>query len=315
MKIVFFGTPEFSAAVLQNLLQHGIEVVAVVTKPDRPKGRSGEPVPTPVKEIAQAHHPRIPVYQPELVSAAEFAQTLAPYQADLFVVVAYGEIIKQHLLDMPKLGCINVHTSLLPKHRGAAPIQYSIMKGDSVTGVTVMFMDKKMDTGDIIKKVEVAIDPNAAFPEIEAKLCQVGAEALIAVIGDFASGKVQRHVQDHSQATYSAKIELEDCELKWDLPAKSLHDLVRAMKPNPGAWCYVFIKGQKKRLKINQTEVLAERSGLPGEILAYGKDGFIVACGEQALKILELQLEGKKPMKSEELMRGIPREGLAFLRL
>src|ERR1700722_14416890 len=168
MKVIFFGTPPFAAHVLEYLLSQCIHVAAVVTKPDRPKGRSRVPLPTPVKLIAQQQIPPIPVYQPELVSDPEFADVLIPYQADLFVVVAYGEIIKQHLLDMPKLGCINLHASLLPKYRGAAPIQHSIIHGDTITGVTIMHMVKKMDAGDMIETVTVPIGPNASFPEIEA---------------------------------------------------------------------------------------------------------------------------------------------------
>src|ERR1700722_12681047 len=167
MKVIFFGTPPFAAHVLEYLLSQCIHVAAVVTKPDRPKGRSRVPLPTPVKLIAQQQIPPIPVYQPELVSDPEFADVLIPYQADLFVVVAYGEIIKQHLLDMPKLGCINLHASLLPKYRGAAPIQRCILEGETETGVTIMHMVKKMDAGDIIKTVKIPIHPDRTYGDLE----------------------------------------------------------------------------------------------------------------------------------------------------
>jgi methionyl-tRNA formyltransferase len=313
MKVVFFGTPEFSAEVLSYLIKNGIQVVAVITKPDRPKGRSGTPVPTPVKIVAESLNPPIPYYQPAIVSAPEFADVLPKYDADLFVVVAYGEIIKQHLLDMPKLGCINVHTSLLPKYRGAAPIQRSIIDGELVTGVTVMHMVKKMDAGDIIKQVEVPIEPNASFPEIESSLCKAGCEALLQVMHDFEKGQTVGIPQNHEFATLAPKIELEDCEIVWSKPAQALHNLVRGVFPEPGAWCYVTVKGQKKRLKINATRVISDKFGAPGEILGYGKQGLIVACGSGSLNIVDLQLEGKKAMPAEELMRGIPRESFSFL--
>ncbi len=311
MKIIFFGTPQFSADVLQYLIDHQIKIVAVITKPDRPKGRSGHPIPTPVKLIAQTQHPPIPVHQPELVSAPEFADTLRSYHADLFVVVAYGEIIKQHILDMPPRGCINVHTSLLPKYRGAAPIQRSIINGETKTGVTIMYMVKKMDAGDIIKIVKVSIGDNTTFGELEKTLCEVGSVAVLDVIHQLEQGEVHHEEQDHSKATLAPKIELEDCEIKWNLPAKVIHNLVRGVNPYPGAWCYVKIGDHQKRLKILSTAVLDDH-GIPGTILKYGKDGLVIACGEGSLQILELRLEGKKAMTAEELMRGIPKNSLTF---
>lgn len=311
MKIVYFGTPAFAADVLSYLLQHHVNVVAVITKPDRPKGRSGEPVPTPVKCIANSHNPPIPCFQPPIVSAPEFADVLPRFEADLFVVVAYGEIIKQHLLDMPKLGCINLHASLLPKYRGAAPIQRSIMDGETETGVTIMHMVKKMDAGDIIKQVVVPIGPNDSFPQVEKALCEKGSQALLEVIHAFEKGTAPRTPQNHEKATLSPKIELEDCEIDWSRPAKALHNMVRGVYPEPGAWCYVTVKGQKKRLKVNATEVVA-MTGNPGELLAYGKEGLVIGTSEGGLRILQLQLEGKKAMSADELMRGLSREQLSF---
>lgn len=313
MKIVFFGTPSFAADVLTFLIEQGVSIAAVITKPDRPKGRSGDPVPTPVKLVALAQNPPIPVFQPSIVSAPEFSDQIAAFHADLFVVVAYGEIIKQHLLDMPRLGCINLHASLLPKYRGAAPIQRSIIDGELKTGVTIMHMAKKMDAGDIIKMVEVPIGPNAAFPEIERSLCTEGSKALLEVIHQFSNGQVPRTPQDHEQATYAPKIELEDCELHWTRPAQLLHNLVRGVMPEPGAWCYVMIRGQKKRLKIYRTEVVPELSGTPGTLLCYGKEGLVIACGELALRIIDLQLEGKKAMAAADLIRGISKEHFSLI--
>lgn len=308
MKIVFFGTPQFAADVLRYLLDNKIDVAAVITKPDKPQGRSGKLVPTPVKQVAEEYG--LPCHQPLIVSDLAFAPTLESYQADLFVVVAYGEMLKQHILEMPEKGCINVHPSLLPKYRGASPIQHSVIHGDSETGVTIMHMVKKMDAGDMIDVVKISLDPNITYGELEKVLCRAGSELLLKVIHAFEIGPVSAVVQDHDKATFVKKIELEDCELRWDKPGLELHNLVRGVNPEPGAWCYIQVKGNKLRLKVMRTEYLADRSGTPGEIIGYGKEGFIVACGTGAVKILELQLEGKKAMPVADFMRGQPRDNL-----
>lgn len=302
MKVVFFGTPSFSATVLQYLIDNGINVCAVISKPDKPKGRSAELVPTPVKVVAQSLN--IPIYQPELVSAPEFADVLLPFQADIFVVVAYGEIIKQHLLDMPKKGCINLHTSILPKYRGAAPIQRAVINGEKETGVSIMHMVKKMDAGDVIKLVKVPIGENDTFGEVEKKLLEVGSKALLEVIQQFEKGEVTETPQNHELMTLAPKIELEDCEIHWNQPAQTIHNLVRGVNPYPGAWCEVLEKGQNKRLKIYSTRLQKGLSGNPGQILSVDNTGIIIGCGEDSLKILELQLEGKKRMAPSELLRG-----------
>jgi methionyl-tRNA formyltransferase len=305
MRVVFLGTPLFAAHVLEYLLQHDVNIVAVVSKPDRPKGRSGTPIPTPVKNIAQIYH--LPVYQPEIVSAPEFADVLKQYEADLFVVVAFGEIIKQHLLEMPRRACINLHASLLPKYRGAAPIQRCIIEGETETGVTIMHMVKKMDAGDMIKKVTVPIGTEETFGELEETICEAGKKALLDVIHAFERGEPSRIPQDHSQATLAPKIELEDCEIQWNRPAHGLHNLVRGVNPYPGAWCTVTVQGEKKRLKIWRTRVIPSEQREPGTLLniEQRKGNLHVATADQALELLEVQLEGKKRMTSGELMRGI----------
>ncbi|CCB87255.1 MULTISPECIES: methionyl-tRNA formyltransferase [Parachlamydia] len=313
MKVVFFGTPQFAANVLSDLLNSHIDVVAVITKPDRAQGRSKQLVPTPVKQVALMQATPIPCFQPELVSAPEFADTLAAFKPDLFVVVAYGEIIKQHLLDMPKMGCINLHASLLPKYRGAAPIQRAIMNGESEIGVTIMHMVKKMDAGDMIKKASIVVDENQSFPEIEQALCRIGSHALLEVLREIEAGASMRQPQNHDEVTYAPKIELEDCYIDWNRSASDLHHLVRAVTPEPGAWCYVEVKQQKKRLRILKSQMMTSGSGQPGEILGYGKEGLIVACGEGSLRIVTLQLEGKNAMSAEDLMRGIPRQMFSFV--
>ncbi|NGX41779.1 MAG: Methionyl-tRNA formyltransferase [Chlamydiae bacterium] len=306
MKVVFFGTPPFAANVLSFLLENGVDVVAVVTKPDKPKGRSRKPVPTPVKTVAIDHDPQIPFFQPEKASSPEFADLLPPFDVDLFVVVAYGEILRQHILDMPRLGCINVHASLLPKYRGAAPIQRCIIEGEDETGISIMHMVRKMDAGDIIRVEKVSIGPNDTFGEVEQKLCDLGSKALLEVIREFEKGNTSEVPQDESLVTYAQKIELEDCEIDWNQSAEAIHNLVRGVNPYPGAWCFVTTNGEKKRVKIWSTRIVSDVSDTPGKILSCDAEGMIVSCGEGAVRILELQLEGKKSMPPGELQRGTP---------
>lgn len=313
MKIVFFGTPQVAADVFSYLLDKGVAIAAVITKPDKPKGRSGTPVPTPVKAAAFHKAPYIPVYQPEMVSDPAFTPILAALDADLFVVAAYGEIIKQQLLDMPKLACINLHFSLLPKYRGAAPIQRCIVSGETETGVTIIHMSKKMDAGDIISMVRIPIGPDTTFGELEKTLCEAGSKELLNVIHDFENGIITRTPQDHERATFAPKIELEDCEIDWNQSAQSIHNLIRGVQPYPGAWCWVEVNGHKLRLKINKSELVKEGRGTPGDILNYGKTGLIIACGNEALKLKDIQLEGKKAMPAEEMMRGIPHKFFKML--
>lgn len=298
MKVVFFGTPRFAADTLRTLLAQGIDVVAVVTKPDRAKGRSGTPVPTPVKAVALAHH--LPVHQPPKCSSPDFAPVLAAYHADVFAVVAYGEIIKEHLLQMPPLGCINVHGSLLPKYRGAAPIQRCLMAGDAESGICIMYMVKTMDAGDVIREVRVPVGAHMTAGELEAELCRAGADALVDVLRELEKGSaVPRVPQDHTLATLAPKVELDDCRIDWTRDATDIHNLVRGSNPEPGAWCLVSVRGEKKRLKVWRTEVVIEGESENARKLA-------VPCGTGTLRLLEVQLEGKKVVTGEEFLRGLP---------
>ncbi len=207
MRVIFFGTPNYAAETLTFLLQQGIDVVAVVTKPDKPQGRSREPVPTPVKLALLQHSPSTPLFQPAIVSELGFAPILEAFKADLFIVVAYGEILRQHLLDMPRLACINGHFSLLPKYRGAAPIQQAILHGETETGVTIMHMVKKLDAGDIIDMTHVPIDENITSGELGNKLCISGCHALLKVINEYASGNIPAHyAQDEQLVTFAKKL-------------------------------------------------------------------------------------------------------------
>lgn len=307
MRAIFFGTPDFAAHVLSHLLENGVEVVAVVTKPDKAQGRSSKLIPTPVKSVAESCVPPLPVFQPEKISDPEWIPILEAFQADLFIVVAYGEIIKQHLLDMPKVACINIHASILPYYRGAAPIQRSIINGEVETGITIMHMAKKMDAGDIIAIEKVAITSDMTYGELETELCKVGSKLILETVRHFESGNISRTVQDHTQATFAPKIELEDCRIDWNQSAQQIHNLVRGVNPHPGAWCEVLIKGQRKRLRVISSKVVEENSDVvPGQIIPSPKNTLYVGCGRGVLSLLQIQLEGKKAISAGEFIRGMP---------
>lgn len=313
MKIVFFGTPPFAATLLKAILDHGLEVVAIITKPDKPQGRSQKLQFSAVKETAMAYAPHIPIYQPEFVSSPDFAPTLAALNADLFLVIAYGEIIKQHLLDMPRLACINVHGSILPKYRGAAPIQWAILNNEKESGVTIMHMVKKMDAGNMIRIAKVPIGPDTTYGELHDQLCEASIKPLLDVLFEYQKGIIpQETAQDPDLVTYAPKIELENCEIDWRRPAQELHNLIRGVNPEPGAWCYASIKGEKKKLKIFRSTLVEGVSEAPGTLLEFKKNKMIIACGSHALQILELQPEGKKRMMAAEFINGIAAADLSF---
>jgi methionyl-tRNA formyltransferase len=305
MKVIFFGTPLFSAHVLEYLLEQKIDIRAVISKSDRPQGRSSALVPTPVKTIALRYN--LPVHQPEIVSDPEFAAILEAYQADLFIVVAYGEIIKQHLLDMPYQGCINLHTSLLPKYRGAAPIQRCIINGEHESGVTFIHMVKKMDAGNIIRQIAVPVGNMTTFGELENILCDVGKKELADLILSFEKQSCQGVPQDASRVTFAPKIELEDCEIDWNRSAQEIHNLIRGVNPYPGAWYTVTIHGKSLRLKVFQSRVVDAgliSDLLPG-VIQPSKSAILIGTGEGILELVEVQLEGKKRMLAVDLFRGI----------
>lgn len=313
MKIIFFGTPPFAAEMLKELFMRGVNIVAIVTKPDKVQGRSNQPVPTAVKQMARDCAPDIPVFQPEVVSDPAFAPTLAAFEADLFLVVAYGEIIKQHLLDMPPLGCINVHGSILPKYRGAAPIQHAIINGEIESGITIIHMVKKMDAGDMIRIARVPVGENTTFGELTEQLWKAAIDPLCEVLDEYKQGKIPAsEPQDLSQVTFAPKIELEDCRIDWNRPAQEIHNLVRGVNPEPGAWCCVQLRGETKRLRIFRTEVDLSVTAAATTLVKCNKEGLVVACGQGGIKILELQLEGKRRMTAKEFSSGVSAEILAF---
>ena len=294
LRIVFAGTPEFAAAHLQALLQAGLNIVAVYSQPDRPAGRGHKLTPSAVKQLALQHD--LPVYQPQTLRAAEAQAELAALQPDLLVVVAYGLILPQAVLDIPRLGCINSHASLLPRWRGAAPIQRAIEAGDSETGVTVMRMEAGLDTGPMLLKSHTPISAEDTGGSLHDRLAELGPPAVLEAIDGLAAGTLQGEVQDDSLATYAHKLGKTDARIDWSSPATQLAHMIRAFNP----WPLAHARWQDQPLKVWSAEVEAGH-GQPGEILDCSKQGLLVACGEQALRLTRLQLPGGKPLAFADL--------------
>lgn len=312
MRIIFFGTPPFAAKILDDLLQHGIDVAAVVTRQDKPRNRSKEPMPSAVKASIRAQRPDIPLLQPAKASSDEFFAQLSGFHADCFVVVAYGQILKKRVLDLPRFGCINVHASLLPKYRGAAPIQRCLMDGCEETGITIMKMDEGMDTGPMLEKRAMPIDPNMSYGQLQEALCDLAKAPLLHVLHALKAGTAVFHEQEHEQATYAPKVELIDAKVDFQRSALELHHLIRGTNPEPGAWCSVELRGKQTTLRLLESRPHLHLQGSPGSILSYGKGGLLVACGTGALELLRVQLSGKKAVAADEFMRGYPQQSLVF---
>ena len=294
MRIVFAGTPEFAAEHLKALLGTQHQVIAVYTQPDRPAGRGHKLMPSPVKQLAVEHG--IPVYQPATLRAPEAQAELAALQPDLMVVVAYGLILPQVVLDTPRLGCINSHASLLPRWRGAAPIQRAVQAGDDESGVTVMQMEAGLDTGPMLLKVSTPIAPSDTGGSLHDRLAALGSQAVIQAVDALAAGTLTGEVQDDSLANYAHKLNKDEARIDWSRPAVELERLVRAFNPWP--ICHSTLNGEP--LKV-LAATLGEGSGQPGQILAASKDGLTVACGEGALRLTRLQLPGGKPLSFADL--------------
>ena len=295
MRIVFMGTPDFAVPCLQRLLEDGHEVTAVFTQPDKPVGRHAVLTPPPVKQLALSHG--IPVYQPTKMRDGTVAALLRELAPDCLVVVAYGRILPQEILDVPPRGCVNIHGSLLPRYRGAAPIQWSVIRGETVTGVTSMFMDAGMDTGDIIDTLTTPIGENETAGELFERLAPLGARLLSTTLAAIADGTVTRRPQNDAEATMAPMLEKAMGRLDLTRPARELHNQVRGMNPWPGAFC----TAGGKTLKIHETRVAAG-SGVPGTLLC--ADPVTVACGEGALQLVTVQPEGKPRMAAEAWLRG-----------
>ena len=302
MKIVFMGTPDYAAEALRALIRAGHEITAVVTQPDKPKGRSGEPVPSPVKVCASEHG--IPVLQPKRIRTPEATEELRKYPADVYVVAAFGQILTQEILDMPPYGCLNIHASLLPKYRGASPIQHVIIEGEEKTGITVMQMDAGIDTGDMLYKKEIPIEAEENYETLHDKLTVLGGEAIVEAIELLEQGKLVPEKQEDSDSCYAPKIAKEMGRIEFSRSAAEIDRLIRGMTPWPSA--YTGYKG--KQLKIWKAVPLEtyDNKGRPGgEILEVSKNSVIVAAGKGAVEILELQLEGKKRMTTHDFLLGV----------
>lgn len=294
MRIVFAGTPEFAAQHLQALIDAGREVIAVYTQPDRPAGRGQKLMPGPVKQLALEHG--IPVHQPQTLRDPDAQAELASLQADLMIVVAYGLILPQAVLDMPRLGCINSHASLLPRWRGAAPIQRAVEAGDAESGVTVMQMEAGLDTGPMLLKVSTPIAADDTGGSLHDRLATLGSSAVVAAVAALEAGTLVGEVQDDSLATYAHKLNKDEARLDWTRPAVELERLVRAFHPWP--ICHSVLDGAA--VKVYAAE-LASGQGAPGQIIDAGKDGLEVACGAGSLRLTRIQLAGGKPLAFSDL--------------
>ena len=303
MRILFMGTPDFALFSLKALVESGEDVIGVITQPDKPRGRGYTLMPPPVKVYATEQN--LPVYQPATLRGDEFATLLAELDPELIVVVAFGKILPKNVLDYPKYGCINVHGSLLPAYRGAAPMQRAIMDGCPTTGITTMYMDVGLDTGDMLLKDEVEIGENDNFEDMHDRLGAVGAQTLLRTIAALKEGTLIAQKQDASLATYAAKIEKEDCVLDFARPAKALHDQIRGLSPIPLAFTHTPDGKLLKVLASRRSAVACPADAVVGTVISLDGGVITVACGENsALDILRVLPEGKGRMEAADFIRG-----------
>ncbi len=307
LKIVFIGTPDFAVGALQAIIEAGHQVSAVVTQPDKPKGRGKELQMTPVKACAAAHN--IPVFQPGKIKEPEAVEVLRSYEADIFVVAAFGQILSEEILSMPKYGCVNIHASLLPKYRGAGPIQWAIIDGEKKTGVTIMQMEKGLDTGDMLLQKEVEIDPKETGDSLHDKLAAAGAELIVEALPKIAAGQLTPRKQNDAESCYAKMLQKSMGRIDWNLTADKLDCLIRGLISWPGA--STTFRG--KNLKIWEEEPVMEgdfsvsiSESLPGTIVCVEKEAFYVQTKEGVLKVLSVQIEGKKRMAVKDFLLGYP---------
>jgi methionyl-tRNA formyltransferase len=300
LRLIFMGTPEFAVPTLLELVAHGHEIAAVYTRAAKPAGRGMKLQATPVEQ--EARRLGIAVMTPGTLKTQEALEEFRAHDADAAVVVAYGMILPQAILDTPKLGCFNLHASLLPRWRGAAPINRAIMEGDAETGVMVMKMDAGLDTGDVAMAERIAITDAMTASDLHDALARLGGDLMVRAIGALERGMLQLTRQSEQGATYAAKIDKAEARIDWAKPARAVLRHIHGLSPFPGAWCEMPFEGQPMRVKILRC-AMAEGAGAAGELL---DDRLAIACGEGALRILELQRAGKAPMKAEEFLRGTP---------
>lgn len=298
-KIVFMGTPEFSVPALKRLMDGPDDIVAVVTQPDRPRGRGRKLVPSPVKVVAQEAN--LQVYQPEKVGNPEFVKVLQELTPDLFVVCAFGQILPQRVLDVPKIMPINIHGSLLPKYRGAAPIQWAILNGDQETGITIMKMDAGMDTGPMLLKRSLKIDDSTTFGQLSHDMAILGADALMEALDLLERGELQEQVQPEEGVTYAPPIKKEQLKIDWNKSNWQIHCQIRAFDPRPGAWTMV----EDNRVRFFSPQLLdGDSDSEPGTLLEVGPERLVVSCGKGLLGIGQVQWPGKKRLNVSEFLRG-----------
>jgi len=300
LRLIFMGTPDFAVPTLLELVSHGHEIAAVYTRAPKPAGRGMKLQPTPVEQ--EARRLGIPVLTPTTLKTPEALEAFRAHHADAAVVVAYGMILPQTILDAPPLGCFNLHGSLLPRWRGAAPINRAIMAGDAETGVMVMKMDVGLDTGDVAMAERLPISDTMTAADLHDALAPLGADLMVRAMGGLERGGLQLTRQSEQGVTYAAKIEKAEAKIDWSRPGREVLRHVHGLSPFPGAWCEGAIDGEAARIKVLRCE-LAKGSGAPGQVL---DDHLTIACGDGAIRILELQRAGKAPMKAADFLRGTP---------
>lgn len=301
LRLIFMGTPDFAATTLKSLLGGPDRVVAVVTQPDKAKGRGKKVTPPPVKTLAESVD--IPVLQPQKIKTEEFRNGLLSYRPDLLVVAAYGRILPQSLLDLAPLGAINVHGSLLPKYRGAAPIQWTVINGETETGISILQMDAGMDTGDVLLKAKIPMEPEETAGTLFLKLAALGGETVLKAIKGIKEGSIIPVPQDHYHATAAPMLKKDDGLIDWEKEAEKVDCLIRGMDPWPSAYCFLG----ETRLRLFRPQVLAIAvNDPPGTVLRADRQGILVACGKGAVLIREIQPEGGRRMPAEAFLCGHP---------
>ncbi len=300
MRVIFMGTPDFSVGTLKALIEAGHEVVLAVTQPDKPKGRGGKMQYTPVKETAILH--QIPVFQPRRVRTPECIEELRKYEADVIVVIAFGQILPKEILEMTPYGCINVHASLLPKYRGAAPIQWAVINGEKISGVTTMQMDEGLDTGDMLLKTEVVLDEKETGDSLHDKLAEAGAKLCVRTLKGLEEGSIKPEAQGDSPTEYARMLDKSLGKIDWNQDAVSIERLIRGLNSWPSA--YTDWDGKVTKLWEAQVIEGQETKETPGTVVGVQKDGFCIQTGRGLLKVLELQIPGKKRMEAGAFLRG-----------
>ena len=303
MRVIFMGTPEFAVPTLSALLNSEYSVVGVVTQPDRPRGRGKSVTPSPIKALAQSH--QVPILQPEKIKRPEFLSALEAWQADVIVVAAFGRILPKVILDLPPRGCLNVHSSLLPQYRGAAPIQWALINGDAETGVTIMLMDEGMDTGPILSQEKVTIEPEDTAKELSDRLAHVGGELLLETLRRWEGQEISPRRQDGEKGSLAPMLRKEDGAISWEQPATVIHNRIRGLSPWPGA--YTFF--QQDRLSVWKAIPYMESDetsseAVPGTIVKLEKDEIKIKTGKGLLVITELQMAGRKRMGVKQFLSG-----------